>query len=357
MTFALGLILTTAFWPFVAAPADLPRWAIFGIVLPFLLLHRQAKIPLPVLLFFGWAVIQGLWVIDGWRWLQGVWHLAVIVMAIAYGSSLNRNEWGRFVFGALVGVVVNIAIMLAQIGGWTFIPQAQPPAGLQANKNFLGELIVIVLAATRIPWLGVVAVLTTAKGAVLAWAIGMVAHRGRYRGVFLGIGVVAVIALAWHERVGFETSSTAARMTLWANALAMTLDNPLGHGVGSFWTLYPKFHDAFLNWNTATYTGMIRPETPHNDIILIMVEYGIPGLFLIGIIGYRTYILRSQAPDAANALLAFVCCGLFGFPFREPASALFVGVALGHLLGLGAAVRGEWLQGGGPLFQGAHRAL
>jgi hypothetical protein len=346
MSFLLGLGLGTIFVPSLMAPAHFPKWAIYGVVLPFLLLHRKSVVPVPVALILAWAAIQGLWATDGWKWLQNLWTLSVMAMAVAYGTSLTRREWGWLVFGSLTSVVINAGLVIPQLMGWRWIPQAQAPAGLLANKNFLGEFVVIVLAATRVPWLGVIALAVTAKGAVVAWAITTIIHVKqslRIPIIILGLSAVAGITLAsWST---FAQSTIAARLTLWANSIPMVLDNPLGHGGGAYWGLYPKYHDALLNWNVATYTGQIRPDSPHNDIILILVEYGIPGLLFVMFLGYYAFGARRCAPEAANALFAFVLCGLFGFPFKEPATALFAAFALGHLLGLRHGVCGEWVYG------------
>lgn len=357
MNFLLGLGLVTLYWPYVAAPADFPRWAMAGVVVPILLLNRRASIPLPILAFLAVAAIQGLWVIDAYRWLQNLWQLVIISMAICYGATMDRAEWQAFVQGAVVGVGVNIAVMIPQLFGWGWIPQAQPPAGLQANKNFLGEVIVIVLAASRLRWLGAISMLATAKGALVAWVIVQWASFRSWplKIAFAVVGISAAGFILWRDWVAFPTSTIAARLTLWANSLAMVADNPMGHGGGAFWGLYPRYHDAILNWNTATYTGLIRPETPHNDLILILVEYGIIGLCLVLLIGYHAYKFRSRAPDAANALLAFAVCGFFGFPFREPATVLFAGVALGHLIWFRPVVRRDGVVGRDALLQGAVR--
>lgn len=237
----MGLGLGTVFVPSLMAPAGFPKWALYGFVLPLLLLYRKSFIPVPLALLLAWAGIQGLWAVDQWKWLQTLWMLTVTAMAVVYGTSLERREWGWLAFGAVTAVGINVALVIPQLFGWRWIPQAQAPSGLLANKNFLGEFIVIVLAASRFPVLGAIAALVTAKGALVAWGITSLRYvPPKYRIPIVVIALAAVVGITWWSWSAFPNSTIAARLTLWANSIPMFLANPLGHGGGSFWDYTPR---------------------------------------------------------------------------------------------------------------------
>lgn len=94
--------------------------------------------------------------------------------------------------------------------------------------------------------------------------------------------VAALAGSSWDEiggRLAYNLNSLMITKDYWFN----------GVGLGSFYTIYPKYYDAVVVTPTNSYNVMARPQRTHTDMMQAFDEMGIPGgifyagLFIIGI--------------------------------------------------------------------------
>jgi tetratricopeptide (TPR) repeat protein/O-antigen ligase len=141
----------------------------------------------------------------------------------------------------------------------------------------------------------------------------------------------------------FSKGGDRSRFDLWRGTLKLVRDHPLlGVGLGNWEYVYPLYDDG------RTIDPDHSPRRPHNDILWIWAEEGIPGLlaYLALIASMVAAVCRIWRSDRCrkDRLLALACsatvlsvvgAGCFSFPSeRIPPSMLFW-AALGLLLLLG----------------------
>jgi hypothetical protein len=103
------------------------------------------------------------------------------------------------------------------------------------------------------------------------------------------------------------------RAIMWQDSLAHLA--PFGHGIGSFYSLYP----AFGHFTDG------RPEYPHNELIYSLFEIGPAVVFPLGL---AIWAWGSKKSRPALAGIATICT--FGFPLQLPLSLLIISLTLGH---------------------------
>lgn len=222
-------------------------------------------------------------------------------------------------------------------------------------------LIFLVQTRTRGSWLGLA--LAGATVAFLVYRTGRTQKRRnpipwRYAAGVL-LAVVAGAALpeniqrpgAQHfdeyksSPVGTAASILAGagsrgRFDLWKHTLSMTADSPLmGIGPGNWEIVYPAYAGGDQVRETAA------PETPHNDLLRILSESGIPAaaawmtvIVLACCAGYRVAGARREHRIVGLGLLGVVLAcavdGAFNFPTELPASAFAFWFAVGGISAL-----------------------
>lgn len=347
-----SFVLAVAFVPWWSAAADTPRWAVVALMAAGAALwcpisHWRVEYSLG-LVFLTFAAVSLLWSAgpyEGGDQLAKMLFLAAIFRVGAELPSLRPVY-----VGLAMGFAVNSAIVIAQVAGWTGVPQLNSPAGLFVNKNYLAEpaaMLLVALTACRLRWCVIFVlpalVLPGARGAIAGLAVAALAWvwtKSRIGALVLaGIGVIAACALL---EQGYGGPSMAERIQIWQATIGgMTWT---GNGLGSFRALFPS-HAPDFNLLAG------RPSHAHNDFLEMAYELG-PGAAL-----YLAMIaLALCGPNGAEklALIVFLTEGCFGFPLHFPIPAALAALVAGRLcrervlLRSGTGVRGTAVFGDVP---------
>lgn len=333
----LFLVLPLAFWSGLDHAASTPKWALLSVALPILLFNTKPKFSLLGLLFLAWVLITVLWgpPIDS---LERAWRFTVLGLAFLLGTTGNYRT---AVYGFSLGLLINSGVLVAQRLGWDFLPQANDPGALFFNGTFLADATavgLVALLALRWSWIALfigvgTILLAGGKAGILALLVcGALYAFKRYSTLPL-LGLILASPL-----IVFIDSFTV-RTGLWVNSLSLV--SVFGHGAGSFAAMFPTVHDAVMPTDPGVYSGLVRPLTAHNDLITVMVEFGLIGLVLYVVLIGSLLLSRVETREALSAhygLWAFLILGLFNFPLFTPTSA-FVAFMAGYLSRSGRGLR------------------
>lgn len=341
LLFGFGFALMVAFWPGIAGAATTPRWIVAGLlgfawfVMPRSPWTMSAAIGLALL---GWLLASLSWsagVLDG---VDTALKLGLAVIAFAVG--LHVADLRPLFVGAAVGLALSSAVAVAQAFGWHGIPSIDDaPAGLFVNRGRLGSaaaLVIVGLASLRILRFELIAMvlpgllLANNRAAFLALGTGLccVPAPKAVRAAVIGFVVVgAAFVLA---AKGIDTSASE-RLWIWRDTLSgLTF---WGHGLGSFRELYPTYLDAFAqSW--ALTRAPTRPEHPHNELLWLLFEGGVPALLLAGL--FAVSLWRSCAHELRAVLAALFVLAQFAMPLHDPATLIVGALVAGFLAGRGA---------------------
>jgi O-antigen ligase len=286
---------------------------------------------------------------------------------------------------------VAIIGMAQHLFGLNLLPQAAAPSATFGNKNMAVHLLVLILPlgialcltqqrrlALLLPislaLVSTYLIYTQTRGGWLAVIIELVLFiimirrlqaqgrlslgRQRKRGMAMGLILFLLLAglgpgfsFQGYSLLGKRLAQTKeqatttqgqVRLAYWANSLAMIREHPLlGTGLGNFKVHYPHYYNAVIDdWS---FGNIRQTTTPHNDLIQLMVELGLGGLFLgIWLLGKMIYLgLRNgqRLPDEraiyAGALaIALVGCLInsqFSFPMQRTIPPFFAMICLALL--------------------------
>ena len=345
----VAFLVATLFWPFVAAASTTPRWAMLSIAVPLLFHMKHLRNTLdyqclPLGLFLLWCGASLLWSPDG---LSTFWEFLVLGAIVTIGCDLDEKDYRKVVLWFSIGVAISGLLAVPQTFGWTGIEQAEPPAGLFMNKNFLAEAGLLALVGSLacgfwplLPPLMAAVALPASLGAYLVSlgvALAWFWPRSKYLAAvtLLAVGIMGMETYQRLDMTAFEN-----RAAVYLNSLAMVADKPWGQGIGGYWAAYPFYHDAVIETPEGVYAMQRRLKTAHNDFLTIAAETGLPGLLLIG--WFLVRVLRSEGKRGAKWVLwTFLGLGLFNFPLFNPATAFLAAVTCGHLLNPGRDLRGQ----------------
>ncbi|MFA6588360.1 MAG: O-antigen ligase family protein [Patescibacteria group bacterium] len=323
--------------------------------------HRS---PFPIIPKWLWSAI-GAWLIIG---LFGVWvstnHYQALGLFRAYIIEpallvplfylLAESEKYRkqFLFLASLQLIILSLVAIGQRLGWFYSPKPwinENPVrvvGLFAYPNALALYVAPLTALLFGTWLklknqvlwperhlwiisaffGLVACfLANSRGAILALGLGVVVSGFFVKRKWLWLGICA-LALAGmlaipavHQKaiqiVSGQDVSTDVRQVLWQGTWRLIKARPLtGSGLGNFPTVYKKYklpqHIEFLQY-------------PHNLILNVWVELGLPGLIFSIVLIFWLIIklfkhFKEKNPFALAGLLAWLVIishGLVDVPF------------------------------------------
>ena len=329
---ALAFLTSALFWPGVAGAATVPRWAVIALVVPVLLKdQRLTAAHAAGALFLIWAALSMAW---NPATLDGIGALLVLAMLAACFCLGNQLIDLRKVYiGAALGVTVSSVVAIFQWFGFHQVASWGGPGGLFVNGAFMAEtaaLVLVVLVSERLWWLipGVLPalLLPDARDAVLAVATATVVALRRSRFIWLLVAVVPIAAYFYVTAKGY--GSINERLEIWHSTLdGVTL---FGHGIGSFWSLYP----AYDLRPVAPIALLNTPEYAHNEFLTVAFELGIIGLLLFcGL----CVTLAGPLDTARLVLIALFVESCFDFPLHLPATAFLGMVVAGH------AVRNRYL--------------
>ena len=316
---SLGLVLSWLYLPGLLNAAVVGRWAFAGLALA-LLAHTRP--PLLALAWLAYAAASLLWSFDPWIGAGHLWWLAVLVLAMASPKHLSGMA-----YGTAIGILLQSPIILAQLFGWEGLAQVAPgPAALFLNKNFLAEaaaLCAILMAMQSRPWLcfGLCLIVASTHCVEAELGLGLAALVWILRSYpWSTLALIAVLGIAAY--ITFDPAALAARdlgyrLVMWKAVLShLTL---WGHGLGSFYTLYPAWGDTH---------AFGRPDHPHNELVLAIFELGV-GAILPVALGILAYV---RCPIARPALALAACECAFGFPLQIPTTCVLIGLLAGAAL-------------------------
>jgi O-antigen ligase len=324
---------------------------------------RRAPLALPLGLFAGWTVAAALLSarpaesLPAAKSLLTLGAFYVVLAALPDGRAARWFGWGLLVAVAAAGLVG-----LVQVVACVEPPPAQPLAawllrkctrarGLFSIYMTLGGVLMLVLVSTlprlarpdparrwALPaWLAGAAGLaaTYVRGAWVGFAAGALLALAGARRRALALGALALVVAAALAAPGVATrartivdlghSTVLERLAMLRAGLAMARDHALtGTGPGQVKHLYPTYAPP----------EAVRRHTSHlhNTPLQILVERGVPGLFLWGWVFAAFFargvgVLRALPAErdadralvtgSLAALAAFLVAGLFEHNFGD----------------------------------------
>ena len=277
--------------------------------------------------FLAFATASWFWAFDRYGATDGLWHLYLWAGLFLVGAALS--DLRAVYIGAAIGMTVNSAFVTAQWLGWHGLPEAISPAGLFINKNLVAEaavlafagilgrgrlniaLMVLLLPAMLLPMCREAFAALIIIGTIFLWRYSrMWSLIGLNLAVFVLIGVV--LGSPVH-------GSVDERLDIWTDTI--TNLTWLGHGVGSFYMMFPwhAVHNDIL---------AVRPDNAHNDYLELLFDFGIGGVPLVVLVAG---CLRGPITPPRLVLAAFLTEACFGFPFFVPLSGALAAISVGHL--------------------------
>jgi len=322
----LGLAVPIAYIPLVTGTAIHSTWLLLTLALPFTLFRKIEMTPLHWLGLsaLGWAAASLLWTENVYDSGEALWHLSILALVFVLGASLPTL---RPVFvGLCIGLGISIALVFAWQCGFRPVWQGtiDAPAGLFVTPNALGSALALALVAAiiyQIYWfipLAVYGLISTGfrTGLVSVGVVGLIAlwQRNRPLALTLGVGLVTTIAAIFAIK-NTGLASANQRLEYWMATIPSLSWH--GHGIGSFFQLYPTLSD----WSPS------RPEHAYNDFLELTFELGLGVLPL-----WLMLALTLEAPRAERLiLLCFLEQALCFFPLALPVSAFMAALVTGYL--------------------------
>lgn len=319
-----------AYVPGLSGAAFTPRWALLSAVVPMLAAFTECR-AFTVAHAFGtallaWCAVTLIWAADLWDGLDALWKLALFACLFHIGAALPSLR--PVYIGAGLGIVVNGGFAVVQLLGVDLVyrieGQTGMASGLFMNKTQLAEpaalvliglighrlwcLAALVLPAVALPMARSPLVALTSVTGVSLWRTSAYA-------VVMVLVAAAIVFLAWSPNV----VSINERLIIWY----ATFDNLawFGHGIGSFYTLFPSHAQA---WDFM----ISRPAHAHNDWLELAYETGLPGALLAS--GFLVLVLCGKWRTEYFIVLAFVIEACFGFPLHYPATVFLAALAAGY---------------------------
>lgn len=338
--FSFALVI--AFWPMVHGGYQSARWALVAAGAPLAatcvkMPDRSAGATLGLFLL-GYATFSLVWTPDRYQGALTVLEWCFLGGAFYVGMSIAGL--GPVIACAAAGLGVSMILAIMQAGGFDGIPQNTGPAGLFSNKNYLGEIVAMVLAgavALRMTWaiplLAPALVLSECRGAWLGLAAAcFVALWGWSRRCAVAVALVGALAVgAYTLHRGWHHGDWTTRDMPRANLLADTVAGLTwtGSGVGSYYARFPSHIHRF-----DVLEG--RPAHAHNDVLELVYDLGPGALLALLLVGFA--LLAPLQPERM-ILAAFLVEGLFGFPLHNPCTAALAALVLGRLCAHGPDLR------------------
>lgn len=330
-----AFLVMVAFWPGWEGGAIAPRWELLAIGGPIFLL--ATRIEMTPVHWLGIALLA--WCALTLQWtpaiVLGIGELARVFILIAIFCVAAEVEDMRRTYIAIgIGVSISGLLAAAQVFGFEFVPQSAPPAGLFANRNFLGEIgaVALILAlGMRLWWLTpgpVLAIVCTHSRGVFLALLTVALLWCLRRSVWWAVGLVivacalafAVLSIPEIPTFLVERISMMQRVGVWQ----ATLEHMAwaGHGIGSFMVDYPSYMPHPI-------LTQARPAHPHNELLYVASELGFPGLFLFTAI--LVLCLSGGAETERLVLVAILAIGMFSFPLHLPATGFVAALVAGRL--------------------------
>ncbi len=283
--------------------------------------------------FMGWAATSLLWSLDDALALDALlrWGLSFLLMAIVFTAARNRRSavliCGAFALSAGISTVVGAAMGMEFEGRLTgTLPDPNEFAAFLVPALLIAGAFAVTAAGAlrRMAFAGVAAacgvgiLLSGSRGGIIAALAALAAWTifgGRWRlKVLATAAVVALVAVAYlnayadpatRERVMQVTEQEqltadggTGRTDIWEVGLRAFDDNPVrGAGIGNYTEATPRYLDQ---------PGLVRrtdyfletPKVAHNTYLHVLVEVGVVGMTLLGIV---LLLVVASAVRAARA--------------------------------------------------------
>lgn len=352
---AFAFAVSTAYWPFWHDGAVSPKWIVLA-ALPLTLFWVRLRmtaghLAIAALLLYG--ALSVLWSVAPLDSINSIARFCLL--AAAFLIAAEMGDIRRTIGAISIGVSISAAIALMEVIGWVSVPEANHPAALFGNRNYLGEVsaVCLVLAVGyRMRW--------AIPGTLLALALTM------SKAAFLGVGCAAFVGIWGKSRfaacaalvgsciAGFVASqiiggfdglaSLDTRLAIWASAISnMTV---FGHGAGSFQAMYVLIqHYAEI--------PLGRPENAHNEFINLAFELGVPGIIAAAILA--AHLWRSGLEVERCALAAIGAEAAFGFPLHLPTAGFLAAIVAGRLCARSTVIRDIVRRSRTKLYEGNER--
>lgn len=338
-------ILTAISVPWLPSGATVPRWAALSIICAIMI--YRVELTWDVWLLIGYVGVMAYVGPVAYEAAFLYWHFLLLVVLFCYARQYDIIESATI--GCTAALWLNSAVVVAQFFGLQWFPQVTPFSGLFFNHNLGSEAAGICMAMLlhrgRWGWaLGLLPTLLLGSRAPIS-ALGfaflpMLWRRDPFQAIMACLGCQLLTVAqwaqpwgAWHDpQTGLNQSFVytvgVARFGVWIDLIPHL--NLFGHGLGSFLVDFPQYQ---AHSNSVT----LRYESPHNDILQILYEFGIGGLVGIAVVAARLWRIK---PDAAwYGLLVFAIEGLVGFPLYDPVTGALGAVCAGSLFSRRAALR------------------
>ena len=323
--------------------------------------YRPGLIDLAVGIFVLWALSSGLWTPDKLAFSFSVLHITQMLAVFLFLRIINETSAKSLIEGLAVSGVV-LSLVLISLG------LAEGFDGGFGNENFAAEFLtvatVLLSALAVINWRlmarkrALVYAVVAAAGLVYllflapsnlqflglagaaAFALWWVSRR-LFAGVIVVavIGIIAVVLLA-PEFADQLPRTFRDRAQIWVNASLLAVQAPLtGHGLGSFFHLYPSVQDSYVDvapfLGAPAFDGFLRnAPASENEFLQVFSELGGIGLlFAIGVLATAaSRVMRLPFAHVGVAcgvtLASAIAISLVSFPMQNPAPALVATVML-----------------------------
>ncbi|ROT44031.1 O-antigen ligase [Pusillimonas sp. NJUB218] len=209
---------------------------------------------------------------------------------------------------------LKVLVALATFAAFIF---AQTRTGLLGLPLFIVLGVAVFVGLKR--WARAVTVVAIACAIMLAIVFSNDALRGR-----IAVGISEVVACKTEE--GYAFSSMCIRIQLWQSALEAGVTHPwVGLGDGGRYGDYLE-HTALPKGLVAQSTVDIYFGEPHNDVLLMLAAFGLPGaiglllIYFAPCFYFLPRLLGKEVPTGTRAAAAMglaVCLGFFLFGLPE----------------------------------------
>lgn len=353
---AFGLALTTAYWPGIAGVATTPRWdvaALLSVVLFFSPPFRMTMTHWIGIALIAWLALSLLWNDGGADGLsdgvQELIQIAMIAVAFAVGSSMTDIR--PLFIGAALGIGINSGFAIAQWMGWdgaeVILTRDGHFAGLFYERDRLASaaamvavgLVALPRAWRLLPLVLPSLILAPYKAALLAVAGGLLVMAGNKGRVVIAASVASIAG--WFLFHGIDPSN-AERLMIWQDTI--TNLTWFGHGLGSFREDFIRIAHAFDIAVQHT-----RPEHPHNELLWIDFEGGLPATALAALFAGGLWVHSEACPRLRGVLACVSVLALFAMPLHDPATAVLFTLCAGHVVGCDARLRDGFVSRRGAL--------